>query len=349
MSSSERFLVELLKAELWGRKHLLSLNGEIDYTKVLRLAQEQAVVGLVAAGLEHTEGIIYETKLKFIGLASQIKQRNEAMNCLIAELVKKTQSVGITSILVKGQGVAQCYERPLLRTSGDVDLLFSKTEFNKAIVFFTRITDAKVVQNAKYTKSFGVRMGPWFVEMHGTLRNILSSKMDCLIDAVQEDTFNDRKLRVWHNEGVNVQLPGADNDVFFIFVHFIRHCYKGGICIRQICDWCRLLWTYKDSLNLELLKIRIVKAGLMDEWRAFAALAVDWLGMLPEAMPMYDDNIRWHKKGEKMIEHILKGTHGKMRDTLSIAKIFPWNTIRFLPAIFFNLNWLKVRERILRK
>ena len=31
--------------------------GEVDYAEVMRLAQEQAVVGLVAAGLEHVTDV----------------------------------------------------------------------------------------------------------------------------------------------------------------------------------------------------------------------------------------------------------------------------------------------------
>ena len=322
---------------------------EIDYSEVLRLAQEQSVVGLVAAGIEHVDAVPYETKLKFLGLASQIQQRNEAMNRFIAELVQKMQSAGITPLLVKGQGVAQCYDRPLWRTSGDVDLLFSKTEFNKAVDFFSKISNTKVVQDAEYTKSFGVMIEPWFVEIHGTLRNVLSTKMDMMIDTVQGDTFNNEKVRGWRNEGVDVLLPRADNDVFFVFVHFVRHFYKEGVCLRQICDWCRLIWTFRKNLDIRILESRIRMAGLLQEWKAFASLAVDYMGMPEEAMLLYDNSIRWHKKGNRIINVLLEGSHGKVRDTISIMKIFPWNTIRFLPAIFFNLNWLKVRERILRK
>lgn len=36
-----------------------------------------------------------------------------------------------------------------------------------------------------------------------------------------------------------------------------------------------------------------------------------------------------------------------MRDTFALAKIFPGNTAKFLPSIFLNVNWLKVRERVL--
>ena len=89
-------------------------------------------------------------------------------------------------------------------------------------------------------------------------------------------------------------LPSPDNDVFFLFTHFIKHFYKEGMNLRQICDWCRLLWTFKDSLNRGLLEKRIRKVGLMSEWKAFAALAVDSFGMPAETMPMYDSRFMVH-------------------------------------------------------
>ena len=34
--------------------------------------------------------------------------------------------------------------------------------------------------------------------------------------------------------------------------------------------------------------------GLMSEWKAFAAVAVDWLGMPVEAIPLYSSNRKWY-------------------------------------------------------
>ena len=83
----------------------------------------------------------------------------------------------------------------------------------------------------------------------------------------------------------------------------------------------------------------------MAEWKAFAALAVAYLGMPEIAMPMYD--VRCKKKAEQILKHILKGEpYSKVRDTWVIVKIFPWNTIKFMPSIFLNVNSLKITERL---
>ena len=165
-----------------------------------------------------------------------------------------------------------------------------------------------------------------------------------------------------------VFLPSADNDVIFIFTHFLKHFYKGGLGLRQICDWCRLLWTYRESLNHGLLESRIRKAGLMSEWKAFGAFAVEVLGMPEEAMPMYSSADRWKRKALRIQEFILmSGNMGHNRersygeypylikkafsmgrrisDVVNHARIFPLDSMKFLTSVMFHGICDAVRDR----
>ena len=347
----------LLRAGLWvdttvHDSWLMDYDySSVDWEGIFKLADEQSVVGLITAGIEWLkEGdsrftIPQEVLLQMIGEVQMIEQTNRAMNLFIENLVGKMRQKGIYTLLVKGQGVAQCYERPLWRQSGDVDLLLSEDNYHKAKHFLLPLcTNHK--NDERYSKHLGMSIDQWYVEIHGTLRTGLSGKIDRVVDDVQRSVFYGGKVRSWNNGNTQIFLPSPDNDVFFVFTHFIKHFYKEGMNLRQICDWCRLLWTYRDSLNYDLLESRIRKAGLMAEWKAFAGLAVEYLGMPKEAMPFYDS--RFKVQGSRILKHILKGEpYSKVRDTWEIAKIFPWNTVKFLPAIFFHLNWLKVRERII--
>lgn len=56
--------------------------------------------------------------LQWIGEVQVIEQRNKAMNQFVAELIEKLRKADIYALLVKGQGIAQCYEKPLWRCSG---------------------------------------------------------------------------------------------------------------------------------------------------------------------------------------------------------------------------------------
>lgn len=347
LDNNKLAFLELVRAGLWEKDARLVQYGKIDFEEIYRLAGEQSVVGLVTVGFDHIQDVKapQEIVLQCIGESLQLEQTNKAMNQFIAKLVGDMHEADIYTLLVKGQGIAQCYEKALWRSSGDVDLLLSGSNYKKAKEFLLPISSDNK-PDERYSKHLGMNIDQWYVEIHGTLRTGLSGRIDKVVDDVQKDVFYGGNVRSWMNGKTTVFLPSPDNDVFFVFTHFIKHFYKEGMNLRQICDWCRLLWTYKESLNHELLESRIRKTGLMSEWKAFAALAVEYLGMPVEAMPLYD--VRGKKKAEQILKHILKGLpYNVIRYTWSIAKIFPWNTIKFSPAIFLNLNGLKIKERII--
>lgn len=110
----------LVRGGLWETEVQLASYGEVDYAEIMRLAQEQAIVGLVAAGLEHVTDVKVPQvwALQFAGQTIQLEQRNKAMNQFIADLVAKMRDADIYTLQVKGQGIAQCYERPQWRASG---------------------------------------------------------------------------------------------------------------------------------------------------------------------------------------------------------------------------------------
>ena len=99
----------LVRAGLWEEEARLSQFGKVDYEEIMRLAEEQSVLGLVTAGLEHVKDVKVpqEILLQFIGQALQIEQQNMAMNDFIGKLIEKMRGAGINTLMVKGQGVAQ--------------------------------------------------------------------------------------------------------------------------------------------------------------------------------------------------------------------------------------------------
>ena len=132
-NNTQAFLA-LVRAGLWETDVQLLPYGIIDFNVIYRLAQEQSVVGLVAAGVEHIVDIKVpkEIALVFVGEALQHELRNIAMNHFIGGLIEKLHTRGINAVLVKGQGVAQCYERPLWRAAGEVDLFLDGEDYYKA-------------------------------------------------------------------------------------------------------------------------------------------------------------------------------------------------------------------------
>lgn len=370
MDKCQHALYELLKAGLWEREARLFPYGKIDYSGILQLATEQRVVGLVASGLEHVTDVKVpqEWILQFIGQTLQIEQRNKAMNGFVAGLVEKLRAAGIYAILVKGQGVAQCYEKPLWRSCGDVDLFLCEDDYANAKVFLSSLASS-VKEEFVREKHLSMTIDGWIVELHGHLYGGLSPKVDEVLRTLQQETFEGKgtpkmthNVRIWKNGDADVHLLSAENDTFYVFTHILQHFYKGGIGLRQICDWCRLLYTYRESLNVGLLESRIMQTGLMREWKAFGAFAVNYLGMPIEAMPFLnmDECTNLKKKADRICSFIIEvGNFGHNRDTsyydryLFVVRkaisawrrtkdifhhfmIFPLDSLRFFPNIIWN-------------
>lgn len=78
LSQNHLTFFELLRAGLWEKEAHLSQPEVIDYATIMQLAEEQAVVGLVTAGLEHVADVKVpqEELLRFIGSTMQIEQQN---------------------------------------------------------------------------------------------------------------------------------------------------------------------------------------------------------------------------------------------------------------------------------
>ncbi len=353
----------LLQAGLWEKDVQLLKYGRIDFKEVIQLAEEQSVVGLITAGLEHVKDakVPHDKLVPFIGRTLQIEQRNKAMNEFVAKLIKFLNDKGIKAVLVKGQGVAQCYERPLWRACGDVDLLLDDENYQKTKDLLIPLASSVDEENA-YNKHIAMTINGWVLELHGTLRSGLWRRMDKEIDALQQETFLNEQVRLWQNGNTEVSLLKVEYDVFYVFTHILQHFYKEGIGLRQICDWCRLLWIYRSEIDINILESYIRKAGLMSEWKAFAAFAVFYLGMPVEAVPIFntDDyhSINLRKKAEKINDFImLTGNFGHNRDYSYYTKypyvifktISLWRHIKDSLKYFmiFPIDSIKVTYRML--
>lgn len=320
----------MVKAGLWETEVRLASYSDISYSCLLNTATEQSVAGLVSAGLEHVADVkVPQTEaLQFAGQTLQLEQRNKAMNAFVVSLIERLRREDVYAILVKGQGIAQCYERPLWRACGDVDLFLSEDNYSKAIQVLSPIASS-IEEEDVYRHHLAMTIDGWAVELHGTLRSGLWKSLDRELDKVQNVVFYEGKVRSWMNGGTQVSLLAADEDVVFVFAHILQHFYKEGIGLRQICDWCRLLWTYRSELDLRLLESRIKSIGVMTEWKSFAALAVDYLGMPAEAMPLLNslnnqEFKKFKRKAARVMEFVLEtGNFGHNRD-YSYRKKYPY-------------------------
>ena len=214
----------LVATGLWEREVQLAPYGEVDFSAILDLAEEQSVVGLVAAGIEHISDEKPQKKdvLQFVGRTVQLEQRNQAMNYFIGVIVEKMREEGIYTLLVKGQAVAQCYERPLWRSCGDVDFFLNDENYKKADEFLISLASSVEPDRGG---NHGMTIDPWAVEIHNSLNCGLAKRIDKVLGEMQRETFQGGRVRTWMNGDVQVFLLSIENDVLYVFNHFLKHFF----------------------------------------------------------------------------------------------------------------------------
>ena len=354
MKSSEYYFLELLKAGLWERVTILEGKGPIAFDKVYQLAQEQSVVGVLASGLEFVRNRHFKKQevISFVKQVYSIERKNVEMNDFLITLFNWMNENGIFAVLVKGQSVARKYQRPLWRVSGDIDLLLEKDQYIKALKFFSE----KCVCTEKediYKKHIAFRADSFALELHGSFRTGIDARLDREMDVIYDDVFSNSTFESWQYKGVSIPVLAPHQEVIHLFVHIQKHFFKGGIGLRQICDWCRALWVSREEIDSTRLRLDLKRLGLFSEWEVFTSLAVDYLGMPQEAMPLYNHNKK-SQAGIILKRILVFGNFGGNRDVsyrsrikssffrktftlfrqaldnLYVVRVFPLDAFRFL-------------------
>lgn len=128
MSKIDNLFFELIQVALGVRVCLShSPTGE-KWRLLYDIAKKQSLVGVCFAGVQRLQQqrqelpeMLYFT---WMGMAAKIQQRNEVVTKQCAELQAKLAADGLSSVVLKGQSVAEQYgtELSALRQSGDIDL-----------------------------------------------------------------------------------------------------------------------------------------------------------------------------------------------------------------------------------
>lgn len=120
-----------------------------------------------------------------------------------------------------------------------------------------------------------------------------------------------------------------------------------------------MLWRYRGIIDTAGLWLRLDVMGIMSEWKAFAAYAVEYLGMPAEAMPLYSENAKWSRKAARINAFVLEvGNFGfkqrrdfcgmsyigrkiksfwvRLSDMLRHFWIFPLDSVRFFGGVLLS-------------
>lgn len=304
----------LIRSGLWGGKAASSpFDGGADWEALLRLASMQSLTGIFADGAGTLPRELMppaETARRLFVTVESIRRANRRLDAVLAELEAGLRREGIEGILLKGQGVARAYLHPELRMCGDIDLYPGKGDAYLRCCEIVRSLGESEGREDESEKHFHFNRRGCSIEIHSHVMLAADPFVNRRLQRWTDEMLDDpSKLRHVEINGVEVNLPPANFDAVFILQHIANHLLKGGIGLRQLCDWSRYLHVHAAEIDRARLGNNLRTLRLMNCWQLFGWLAVNRLG-LPEAeMPFYSP--RHEKRALRCLRIILrKGNFG---------------------------------------
>ena len=322
MDKAQTQFLELMRAGLWG----VAADPEnfkpdsVDWRAVLRVAKEQTMMVVVADGIETLPKELWPAKevmMKLAMMRIKTEQMHSLLNSTIAQIVNALDAESVPSVLLKGQGIAQNYLRPMSRSCGDIDLYTGHGGYKRAFEIIEGLHEGRAHKEAAecehhlHTSLNGVE-----VEIHRLASFMHGKRMNANFQKWTQESmdalFGSGELETWDNGGTAVGLAPATFNAFFILHHAVRHMTTEGVGFRQICDWMMLLHRCHDHVDVEVLDRKLKELHMEKIWQEFGRLAVNFLGLPVEELPLAPADVAPTRKTYLLLRHIfISGNFGR--------------------------------------
>ena len=217
-------------------KALERLSPDVDYARVIAVAESHKVMALLHPVLEHAG--LRESIWKIVDRkGEQTVRQSYRLLMLSRYVIGLLKENGIDAILLKGCGTAAWYPVPELRKSGDIDLLFkSEDETRKALQIlaqqgFVTTEDQPANHHIVCESRDSVSL-----ELHMSLAEPFDSeKTNRFLADCQKEYFAHR--RVVDCMGVAFELASDGYHAFYLLLHMLQHYVRAGFGVKLLCDW----------------------------------------------------------------------------------------------------------------
>lgn len=294
MTSNEKLTLYLLKSALWNTDADLSLFKKgTDWNDILRIAEKQGTVSLVASAIRRLEDLgLREDVLpndiinKCVTLQFSVIRVTNSVIPILYSVVQILRENGMEPVLLKGQGVATYYLKPEFRYCGDIDLYLGQVQSEKA---FNVLKEYKQFEDDSHghEKHFNLKWEGLEVELHRSAIDLVDTNDNKSLYQWTESELNsdhNRQIRIGE---IDVTVPSELFDAIFVMQHLWWHFVNEGTGIRQFCDWTMCLYRVADRIDKKELKSLLQQFGLLGVWNTFGHVAVEQLGLPREKFPLY--------------------------------------------------------------
>ena len=261
----------------------LSLSPEVDFSALLAVAKEQALVGVAGEGLSALSddamplSVLREWQAYTVALLHKNERLLEAQGDLLALCRER----GIPAVILKGFSAAVNYPTPDLRASGDIDCLVPPGRLPEVCEALEQAGFAREEgldeHHVAYVKD-GVML-----EIHFKISGLPKGEIG---DFLQERIFANvfEKAEEAELYGECFPVPSPHHQALILLLHIVKHLQDGGVGLRQVLDFALFVKNHPTVFDFDFVQL-LLHCGLYRFTGVLCLGCVRHLGLPREAVP----------------------------------------------------------------
>lgn len=353
------FLV-LLRSGLWNSEPDCSsfpLDGK-EWGSLHQLARRQTVEGVIYDGILRLPVHLLppsQLLMRWTAEVDEMERCNERMNETVDKLNRWLTKNGANAWLMKGQGTARCYEQPLHRRCGDIDLYFPESTDGDKVVRLMREKGVSIESLPGLSVTYSI--DGFCIDQHDRLVDIHNPCVNGYMRRlIQTETEN---VVPWKTGEEGIALPSPILAHLISNAHILKHLMAVGTGFRQLCDSARIYKQYHENINGKQLEQIYRKLGIYRWVQVLNSVLVKELGMPEGYLPFPlspTGKVRWMKdvwKGgnfgfyDERIGHPASTKRGKRILAQFLYHLVP--QMRYAPAEAFWFPLIQFCSRYRKK
>lgn len=212
-----------------------------QWQRLYIISCQQAIVGIISNAIDKLpkeKRPPRELLFKWIATTERIKELNKQLNKTAQKVELLFRDNNLQGCILKGQGIAQLYPNPELRTSGDIDIWIN-SDRKEIISFVNKFSKSS---HAVYHHIDGLKIDGVEIETHFTpsyMANPFANKR--LQKWIQKESTKQFEHCSNIGEKITIHTPTIAFNRVFILHHIYRHFFYEGIGLRQMMDFYYVL------------------------------------------------------------------------------------------------------------
>lgn len=288
MTKEQDLLIKLLAKSITGAR--VECEKDIDWMTLIKesIAQTVSIVAFDSA-VDLKDNIPKDIYASWFNHTCGSIAINSYVEKSQKELTDILSKGSYSYVILKGLCAAAYYEKPELRSLGDVDFLIEADKKDELKKLLTQngyqASHEDHICHIVFTKPKA------HLEMHFEISGIPNGEQGEIIREYMNDAFEQTWVR--NHSGQAFFAPSHHHHAIILLLHMQHHILGEGIGLRHLMDWACFV---NKTSNMPFWKEKVIpllnKIGLLQFANVFTALCVKYFGInSPEWMSFTDETL----------------------------------------------------------